>query len=243
MATSSFQSLQQALATAPILALPDFSIPFEVETDASQQGLGAVLQQRGHPIAYISKALSTRQQAQSAYERELNAVLHAVKKWHQYLAPRPFILKTDHRSLKFLLEQRLTNPFQHTSLAKLAGYEFEICYKKGRDNIAADALSRSPSLQPTCHALSTVTTDLLQSIKDSVLADVKLRELIKDLEDNSTAHSHYQWRAGVLRRKGKMVVGRNTDLHRQLIELYHASAVGGHSGVRATTQRIASILY
>lgn len=58
----------------------------------------------------------------------------------------------------------MTNPFQHTSLAKLAGYEFEISYKKGPDNVVANALSRFPSLGPQeleFHALSTVTTDLV----------------------------------------------------------------------------------
>lgn len=160
-----------------MLPLLDFSITFEVKIDTSQRDIGVVLQPKGHPFAYISNALGPRQEAQSAYERELNAILHVVKKRHHYLAPRPFILKTDRINFKFLLEQRLTNPFQHTSLAKLAGYEFEICFKKGQDNIIVDALSRSSSLRSQeleCIALSRVATDMLQRIEDSVLQDVKL---------------------------------------------------------------------
>jgi hypothetical protein len=57
---TAFQLLKKALMTAPVLALPDFSKPFVVETDASDTSIGAVLQQDGHPIAYVSKALGPR---------------------------------------------------------------------------------------------------------------------------------------------------------------------------------------
>ena len=66
---SAFLTLKTALSSAPVLALPDFSIPFEIETDASGVGVGAVLQQRGHPLAYISKALGPRNQGLSVYEK------------------------------------------------------------------------------------------------------------------------------------------------------------------------------
>ncbi|PKI53798.1 hypothetical protein CRG98_025804 [Punica granatum] len=113
-----------------VLALPDFSREFVVETDASGIGIGAVLQQGGHPIAYISKVLAPKHQALSVYERELFAILYAVKKWSHYLSGRHFIIKTDHQSLKYLLEQRLNTPLQHTWLAKLLGYDYEISYKR-----------------------------------------------------------------------------------------------------------------
>ena len=67
---STFSMLKQALCTAPVFALLDFSLPFHIETDASGTGIGAVLQQNGHPIAFISKALSPRNQGLSVYEKE-----------------------------------------------------------------------------------------------------------------------------------------------------------------------------
>jgi hypothetical protein len=81
----SFDTLKTALVEAPVLALPDFTKPFVLETDASDQAIGAVLMQQGHPIAYLSKALGPKAQAMSAYEKECLALMMAVTKWKSYL--------------------------------------------------------------------------------------------------------------------------------------------------------------
>lgn len=80
-----FQALKQALVSAPVLALPDFKKQFVVETDASDKGIGAVLMQDGHPLAYLSKALRPKSQGLSTYEKECMAVLLAVDQWRAYL--------------------------------------------------------------------------------------------------------------------------------------------------------------
>jgi hypothetical protein len=82
---SSFQALKNALITAPVLTLPDFSVPFSVETDASALGIGVVLSQKGHPLAYVSKALGPRTQGLSTYEKEYMAILLALEQWRSYL--------------------------------------------------------------------------------------------------------------------------------------------------------------
>ena len=102
-----FSVLKQALCAAPVLVLSDFSLPFHIETDASGLGIGAVLQQNGHPIAFISKALSPRNQGLSVYEKEYLAILLAVEQWRHYLLQGEFFIHTDHRSLIHLNEQRL----------------------------------------------------------------------------------------------------------------------------------------
>lgn len=94
-AEASFQTLKTSLMTAPVLTLPDFSKPFELETDASDKGIGEVLQQEGHPLAYVSKALRPKAQGLSTYEKECLAILLAVDYWRPYLQHSEFIIKTD----------------------------------------------------------------------------------------------------------------------------------------------------
>ena len=86
-----FQSLKKALTYAPVLALPNFDKPFVVETDASDKVVSAVLQQDGHPIAYVSKALGPKNQRLSTYEESL-AILMATDHWSSYLQPAEFII-------------------------------------------------------------------------------------------------------------------------------------------------------
>ena len=74
-------------------------------------------------------------------------VLFAVKKWRQYLLRRECIIKTDHKPLKYLLEQRLHTETQHAWLLKLRNYKFVVEYKKGKENIASDGLSRREDSQ------------------------------------------------------------------------------------------------
>ena len=137
-----FETLKSALIAAPVLALPDFDKIFVLETDASNEGIGAVLMQDGHPLAFLSRSLGPRWQKLSVYEKELLAIVTAVQKWEQYLSGAHFIIKSDQKSLKWLLQQRISTPFQQFWLSKLMGFDYEIQYKGGVDNKVADALSR-----------------------------------------------------------------------------------------------------
>ncbi|KAA0051027.1 transposon Tf2-1 polyprotein isoform X1 [Cucumis melo var. makuwa] len=143
-----FETWKKAMMTLHILALPDFNLPFEVETDASSFRVGVVLIQSNRPIAYFSHTLSLRDQEKAVYERELMAVVLVVQRWRPYLLGRKFIVKTDQRSLKFLWEQTVIQPQHQKRIAKLLDYTFEVIYKPGKENTAADALSRMP---PTVH--------------------------------------------------------------------------------------------
>lgn len=153
-AEEAFRKLKEAMSSAPVLALVNMNETFTVETDSSNTGIGVVLSQRNRPVAFIDKTLSQKQQSLSADKKEL----FAIKQWHYYLLNRHFIIKTDHRSLKFLLEQKLSTPLQHTWLAKLLGYDYEILYRKGAYNKAADALSCVQGTTLFAMALSSVST-------------------------------------------------------------------------------------
>jgi hypothetical protein len=85
----SFSTLKEALISTPVLALPNLHKPFVMETD---KGIGAVLQQDGHPIAYVSKALGPKNQALSTYEKECLAILLAIEHWKAYLH-NEFVIK------------------------------------------------------------------------------------------------------------------------------------------------------
>lgn len=137
-----FEELKKALCEAPVLALPAFDKQFIVVTDACGSGICAVLIQEGHPLAYISRHLKDKQLHLSIYEKELLAVAFAVQKWRHYLLNAHFIIRTDQRSFKYLLEQRLNTSIQQQWLPKLLEFDYEIQYRQGKDNLAADALSR-----------------------------------------------------------------------------------------------------
>jgi hypothetical protein len=90
-AADAFLTLKTAMSSTPVLALPDFNLPFTVETDACETGIGAVLMQQGHPVAYMSKALGVMNQKVSIYEKEFLAIIMAVDKWRQYLREAPLL--------------------------------------------------------------------------------------------------------------------------------------------------------
>jgi hypothetical protein len=165
-ATTAFEALKKAMVSTPVLALPDFTLPFTVETDACDSGLGAVLMQRGQPIAFLSKALAAKNRHLSIYEKEFLALIMVVETWRTYLQHNEFIIKADHKSLCFLEGQQLQSELQRKAMFKLMGLQFKIVYRQGKENLAADALSRvghALALQ----AASEVTPLWLQEILNS----------------------------------------------------------------------------
>jgi hypothetical protein len=97
--TTTFQALKNALCQSPVLALPNFSKPFTIETDASDLGVKAVLMQDGHPLAFFSKALGPWTCGLSTYEKEFMAILLVVQKWCSYMQFEEFVILIDQRSL------------------------------------------------------------------------------------------------------------------------------------------------
>lgn len=171
--SEAFSLLKQALCSAPVLALPDFSQPFHIETDACAKGIGAVLQQQGHPLAFISKALGPRTQGLSTYEKEYMAILFAVEQWRHNLLQGEFFIHTDQRSLVHINEQRLNTSWQQKAFAKLLSLQYKIVYRKVVESSAADALFRRSHPQQLW-AVSSVTPAWLTEVVDGYTTDPQL---------------------------------------------------------------------
>ena len=241
-AQKAFEELKKAMTTTPVLALPDFSKLFVVETDASGTGLGAVLMQEGRPIAYFSHSLCKRKRSCSVYERELMAIVFAVRKWRYYLLGRSFVIRTDQKALKFLLEQRILDENQQNWVTKLMGYSFEIQYKPGSLNSAADALSRKEEkllLTSMC-----VVGGVDMSIFDEeVRKDGHLTTILQEVMIGSPKYPGFSVKGGHLLFKGSLVLPKTSSLIPMLLQEFHASPIGGHSGYLRTYKRLAGLFY
>lgn len=174
-----------------MLALPYYTKPFTLEVDACGQGMRAVLSQEGKPIAYLSKASSGRNLGLSTYDKEFLAILMAVNKWKHYLSPRRFIIKTDHQSLKYLLEQKITTALQQKGMMKLMGFDYEILYKAGRENKAADSLSMRGFEEETSSAITVAIPSWITEVIASYQGDNQCQKIITELLLKSNEHSNY----------------------------------------------------
>ena len=126
-----FLALKIALATAPVLRLPDFDHQFVVATDASDVAVGAILQQdvgNGlHPVAFASRKLQQAEVRYSAYERELLGIVWAIEQWkHYFQGPHPIIIQTDHAPLRHLPNQVSVNSRIWKWLSMLQSYDVDI---------------------------------------------------------------------------------------------------------------------
>ncbi|KAH9723702.1 Endonuclease [Citrus sinensis] len=150
-ATKAFEIIKEKLITAPVLALPDFSLTFEVHCDASKVSIGAVLSQQGKPIAYFSEKLNGAKAHYSTYDVEFYAVVQALKHWRHYLIHKDFVLYTDHAALKYLNSQDKLSHRHATWTAFLQQFTFVVKHTSGESNRVADALSRRTSLLTQMH--------------------------------------------------------------------------------------------
>ena len=151
-----FQTLKQKLCNAPILTLPDGNDDLVVYCDASNQGLGCVLMQRGKVISYASRKLKVHEKNYTTHDLELGAVVFALKIWRHYLYGTKCVVFTDHKSLQHIFNQKELNMRQRRWAELLSDYDCEIRYHPGKANVVADALSRkSYNTSIQLHAIQT----------------------------------------------------------------------------------------
>ena len=147
-----FEALKHAVTSAPCLAIPDPQREFIVHTDSSGYATGAVLMQQFEsglrPIAFLSKKMTPAERRYPVHEQELLAILNALKAWRHYLGGRHFTVLTDHQSLQYVESSAMATPRQMRWAAWLSEFDFNIRYGRGKDNLVADALSRSATGKP-----------------------------------------------------------------------------------------------
>jgi hypothetical protein len=103
------EKMKEVMSTCPVLSFPDFNIPFPLECDALGKGIGVVLMHNRHPLSYEIWKIRGPKLLYNIYDKEMLAIMHALAKFRQYLVGARFVVKSDHNSLKYLLEQKDLN--------------------------------------------------------------------------------------------------------------------------------------
>lgn len=172
-----FNSCKRSLSEATLLAHPDSSAELAITTDASDVGIGAVLQQRKNgnwqPLAFYSHKLKPSQQKYSPYDRELLAIYEAIRYFRHMIEARDFVVFTDHKPLSyaFHLNKEKCSPRQFRYLDFISQFTTDIRYIPGKDNIVADALSRVEEVTPAID---------YESLAHTQEVDSELHDLLKN---------------------------------------------------------------
>lgn len=182
-----FDTIKHDLSNAPVLVPPDLTKLFQVQTDASEVGLGAVLTQDSegeeHVVAYASRLLHGAEKSYSVSEKECLAVIWAVEKWRSYLEGRPFEVVTDHSALTWVFQHpKLSSRLTRWSI-RLQGFDFTVTYKKGQCNVVLDVLSKSLESTST-PGMVTVVKAIKSSVNPANLP-VDLSQLSSSQHDDS----------------------------------------------------------
>lgn len=190
--------------------------------------------------SFLSKALGDTHKDKSIYEKEFLALIMVAEKWRPYLQRQEFIIRTDHKSLTFLTEQNLHSDLQRKMMTRLMGLQFKVLYRKGKENVAVDALSRTGHLL-AIQAVSSVQPQWLQEFINSYVADSSAQELLAQLAIHSPDERGFSLGQGLIRLHGKVWVAQNSALQTKIIASLHSSPVGGHSRQKATFHRVSNM--
>ncbi|KAG1459842.1 hypothetical protein G6F56_006072 [Rhizopus delemar] len=235
-ADRAFMALKERMVNLPTLAYPDPKVSYDLHTDASNVGLGAVLVQTGRPIAYASRTHSDAERNYSTTERECLAIIWSLNYFYPYLYGAHFSIYTDHAALKSIIATKMPRGRIARWILTIQSFTFTIYHRKGALNSDADALSRLPE-DINSQGLEELTLEEFRKLQSQDRFTTLLKgEVKKPLE----------WNNGLLgyrNRNDKLVPVLPKELVKPTIELFHNGLFGGHFGVDKTMDKLKEITW
>jgi hypothetical protein len=249
-----FHTLRQHLTTSPMLAQPDKNKSFDMYYDASGTGLGCVLMQDNRVIAYASRALILHEQNYPTHDLDLVAMVHSLKMWRHYLMGTRCNIYIDHKSLKYIFTQADLNMRQRRWLELIKDYDLEVHYHPGKANVE-DALNRKSQcncmvmdsrINTLCDELSKMRVEVIPSgtliyisVEPTLLDQIIMAQLgekgVQIIKENLNQKVEKykcfrQDSKGILWFGDRLVVPKNRDLKKKILDEAHLSKFSMHPG-------------
>jgi transposase InsO family protein len=255
--TESFEEIKKRICSEPVLTIPVDNAPYRLEADSSDYASGAVLSQKvndkWHPIAYMSKALNETERNYEIYDKEMLAIMTALDEWRQYLmgASEVFEIWTDHQNLQYFRKPQKLNRRQARWVTELAEYHYSLHHKAGKSNVKPDILSRRPDLKRGENDNENIILlkpehfrrqeFVFQSLDNDFLTRIKASSDAKDrVVEKALAGKEKSWQEhenGIITWQERIYVPRNKRLREDIIREHHDSVAAGHPG-RYKTQEL-----